>query len=171
MEAYGFQENLTSMQAYSDHSSRNKAPELYQHLANDITVYHIDVIKGLLLGNQNDTNRECRQRRKVESCRIGEAANPGPGLENKQQKQFKLGDLFCRNHIQMDSKSEWCKALGNQVRESIIEKANIYRSVIFEFDTDGEEFINVISETSDRKQWGGAIQITIFAKLENIKIE
>eukprot|EP00972_Heterocapsa_arctica_P005426 801966-Heterocapsa_arctica.AAC.1 len=63
----------------------------------------------------------------------------------------------------MDSKLEWCKALGytihnirgdgtclytslgkdldmtgNQVRESILAKANLYWSVIFEFDTDGE---------------------------------
>eukprot|EP00972_Heterocapsa_arctica_P009921 1459824-Heterocapsa_arctica.AAC.1 len=62
----------------------------------------------------------------------------------------------------MDSKSEWCKALGytihnirgdgnglytslgkdlemkgNQVRESIIEQASLYCSVIFVFDTDG----------------------------------
>eukprot|EP00972_Heterocapsa_arctica_P094462 13931060-Heterocapsa_arctica.AAC.1 len=78
----------------------------------------------------------------------------------------------------MDSKSEWCKALsykihnirgdgnclytslgkdlemtGNQVRESIIEKANLYWNGIFEFDTDGEEFIHFLSETGDKKQW------------------
>eukprot|EP00972_Heterocapsa_arctica_P100541 14823431-Heterocapsa_arctica.AAC.1 len=58
-----------------------------------------------------DTNRERRHRRTIESCRLGEAANPGPELENKQHKHVKLGDCFCRNHIQMDSKSEWCKAL------------------------------------------------------------
>eukprot|EP00972_Heterocapsa_arctica_P051438 7566413-Heterocapsa_arctica.AAC.1 len=116
-----------------------------------------------------DTNRECRHRRKIESCRIEEAANPGPGLENKQHKQLKLGDFVCINHIQMYSKSEWCKALGykihnirgdgnclytslgedlemtgNQVRESIIAEANLHWSVIFEFDTDGEEFINFL---------------------------
>eukprot|EP00972_Heterocapsa_arctica_P088771 13089346-Heterocapsa_arctica.AAC.1 len=96
----------------------------------------------------------------------------------------------------MDSKSEWCKALGfnienirgdgnclyislgktlemtgNQVRESIVEKANLYWSVIFEFDTDWEEFINFLSETSDNKQRGGARQVTRFAKMENNKID
>eukprot|EP00972_Heterocapsa_arctica_P035139 5173583-Heterocapsa_arctica.AAC.1 len=100
-----------------------------------------------------DTNRECRNRRAIGSCRIGEAANPGPGLDNKQHTQFKLGDFFGTNHIQMGSNSEWCKALGykihsirgdgnclytslgkdleltgNQVRESIIAKANLYWS-------------------------------------------
>eukprot|EP00972_Heterocapsa_arctica_P060943 8988876-Heterocapsa_arctica.AAC.1 len=65
----------------------------------------------------------------------------------------------------MDSKSEWCKALGfkienirgggnclytslgkslgmngNQVRDCTVEKATMYWSDIFEFDTDGEEF-------------------------------
>eukprot|EP00972_Heterocapsa_arctica_P094463 13931061-Heterocapsa_arctica.AAC.1 len=125
-----------------------------------------------------DTNREGRRRRNIESCRIGEAGNPGPGLQNKQHRQFQMGDFFCRNHIQMGSKLEWCKALGytihnirgdrnclytslgkdlemtgNQVRESIIEKANIYWNEIFEFDTDGEEFSYFLSETGDKKQW------------------
>eukprot|EP00972_Heterocapsa_arctica_P093771 13831706-Heterocapsa_arctica.AAC.1 len=59
---------------------------------------------------------------------------------------------------------------GNQARYSIIENTNIYWSVIFEFDIDGEEFITFLSGTNDRKQWGGARQITIFAKMENIKI-
>eukprot|EP00972_Heterocapsa_arctica_P096304 14208434-Heterocapsa_arctica.AAC.1 len=40
-----------------------------------------------------DTNRECRHRRTNESCRVGEAANPWPGLGNKQHKQLKLGDF------------------------------------------------------------------------------
>eukprot|EP00972_Heterocapsa_arctica_P027018 3973796-Heterocapsa_arctica.AAC.1 len=93
----------------------------------------------------------------------------------------------------MGAKSEWCKALGykihnirgdgnclytsmgkdlemtgNQVRENIIEKANLYWIIIFEFDTDGEEFMNFRSETSDKKQWGGARQMASFAKMENI---
>eukprot|EP00972_Heterocapsa_arctica_P012466 1831463-Heterocapsa_arctica.AAC.1 len=34
---------------------------------------------------------------KVESCRIGEAANPGPGLHDKQHKQLKMGELFIRS--------------------------------------------------------------------------
>eukprot|EP00972_Heterocapsa_arctica_P082184 12114457-Heterocapsa_arctica.AAC.1 len=76
----------------------------------------------------------------------------------------------------MDSKSEWCKALGykienirgdgnclytslwktmqmtgNQVRESIVEKSNLYWSVILDVDTDGEEFINFLCETSDKR--------------------
>eukprot|EP00972_Heterocapsa_arctica_P026292 3870834-Heterocapsa_arctica.AAC.1 len=60
---------------------------------------------------------------------------------------------------------------GNQVRESIIEKTNLDWSVIFEFDTDGAESINFFSGTSDNKQWGGARQMAIFAKMEHIKIE
>eukprot|EP00972_Heterocapsa_arctica_P051801 7620325-Heterocapsa_arctica.AAC.1 len=60
---------------------------------------------------------------------------------------------------------------GNQVRESIIEQTNLYWSVIFEFDTDGEEFIHFLSGTSDKKQWGGARQMARFPKMENIKIE
>eukprot|EP00972_Heterocapsa_arctica_P067536 9968052-Heterocapsa_arctica.AAC.1 len=88
MEAYGFSINSASVEAYSNHSSANIAPELNQHLVINITVYYRDVIKGLLSGNQNhrtdmltwspskassclieleDTNRECRHRRKIES--------------------------------------------------------------------------------------------------------
>eukprot|EP00972_Heterocapsa_arctica_P065185 9623169-Heterocapsa_arctica.AAC.1 len=40
---------------------------------------------------------------------------------------------------------------------------------MFEFDPEGEEFINSLSGTGDRKQWGGARHIAIFAKMENIK--
>eukprot|EP00972_Heterocapsa_arctica_P025493 3752718-Heterocapsa_arctica.AAC.1 len=57
---------------------------------------------------------------------------------------------------------------GNQVRDCIVEKANIYWSDIFEFDTDGEEFIYLLCETTDKKQWGGARQVAIFANMENL---
>eukprot|EP00972_Heterocapsa_arctica_P085142 12545516-Heterocapsa_arctica.AAC.1 len=60
---------------------------------------------------------------------------------------------------------------GNQVRQSIIDKANLYRNNIFESDIEGEEFINFLSVTGDRNQWRGARQISIFANMENIKIE
>eukprot|EP00972_Heterocapsa_arctica_P052903 7787715-Heterocapsa_arctica.AAC.1 len=42
---------------------------------------------------------------------------------------------------------------------------------MFEFDIEGKEFINFLRGTGDRNQWGGARQIVIFAKMENIKIE
>eukprot|EP00972_Heterocapsa_arctica_P036787 5415846-Heterocapsa_arctica.AAC.1 len=92
----------------------------------------------------------------------------------------------------MDSKSEWCKALGfnienirgdgnclysslgktlemngNQVRDSTVDKSNMHWRDIFDFDLDGEEFINFLGETVDRKQWGGARQVAIFARMEN----
>eukprot|EP00972_Heterocapsa_arctica_P053685 7909448-Heterocapsa_arctica.AAC.1 len=60
---------------------------------------------------------------------------------------------------------------GNQVRQSIIAKANLYWNDMFEFDFEGEEFINFRSGTGDRNQWGGARQIVTFAKMENIKSE
>eukprot|EP00972_Heterocapsa_arctica_P059125 8717626-Heterocapsa_arctica.AAC.1 len=60
---------------------------------------------------------------------------------------------------------------GNQVRQSIIDTANLYWSDIFEYDIEGEEFINFLSGTGDRNQWGGAKQIAIFANIGNIKIE
>eukprot|EP00972_Heterocapsa_arctica_P011182 1639145-Heterocapsa_arctica.AAC.1 len=44
----------------------------------------------LCLAEQIDKSRECRHRRTNESCRIGEASNPGPGLRNEQHKQFKV---------------------------------------------------------------------------------
>eukprot|EP00972_Heterocapsa_arctica_P083357 12283624-Heterocapsa_arctica.AAC.1 len=132
----------------------------------------------------------------IESCRIGEAANPGPGLHDKQHKQCKLNDFFIRSQNQIDFKSEWCKALGykihnikgdgnclytclgkelemtgDQVRQSIMDKANLYWNEVFKVDTEGEEFINFIRETGYINQWGGANQIAIFAKMEHIKIE
>eukprot|EP00972_Heterocapsa_arctica_P083149 12253636-Heterocapsa_arctica.AAC.1 len=58
---------------------------------------------------------------------------------------------------------------GNQVRQSIIANANLSWNDIFEFDIEGEEFINILSGTGDRNQWGGASQITIFAKMETLK--
>eukprot|EP00972_Heterocapsa_arctica_P081871 12065539-Heterocapsa_arctica.AAC.1 len=60
---------------------------------------------------------------------------------------------------------------GNQVRDSIIAKANLYCNDMFDFGIEGEEFIHFLSETGDRKLWGGARQIAIFAKMENIKID
>eukprot|EP00972_Heterocapsa_arctica_P107799 15876515-Heterocapsa_arctica.AAC.1 len=60
---------------------------------------------------------------------------------------------------------------GDQVRESIIAKASLYCNDIFDFDLEGEEFKHFLSGTGDITQWGGARQIAIFAKLENIKID
>eukprot|EP00972_Heterocapsa_arctica_P113755 16438917-Heterocapsa_arctica.AAC.1 len=60
---------------------------------------------------------------------------------------------------------------GNQVRQSILEKANLYWNEVFEYNIEGEEFINLLQETGDRNQWGGANQMAIFAKMENIKID
>eukprot|EP00972_Heterocapsa_arctica_P051597 7589925-Heterocapsa_arctica.AAC.1 len=42
---------------------------------------------------------------------------------------------------------------------------------MFDFDLEGEESIHFLSETGDSKQWGGARQLTIFAKMEHIKID
>eukprot|EP00972_Heterocapsa_arctica_P089093 13138652-Heterocapsa_arctica.AAC.1 len=42
---------------------------------------------------------------------------------------------------------------------------------MFDFDLEGEEFINFLSGTGDRKLWGGARQIVIFSNMENIKID
>eukprot|EP00972_Heterocapsa_arctica_P026162 3853208-Heterocapsa_arctica.AAC.1 len=50
-----------------------------------------------------------------------------------------------------------------------MDKANLYWYDIFEYDIEGEEFIHFLKETSDRNQWGGASQMAIFAKRENIK--
>eukprot|EP00972_Heterocapsa_arctica_P069873 10321457-Heterocapsa_arctica.AAC.1 len=58
---------------------------------------------------------------------------------------------------------------GNQVRQSIIDKANRYWNNIFEFDIEGKEFINFLSGTGDKNQWGGARQIEIFPTMENVK--
>eukprot|EP00972_Heterocapsa_arctica_P017702 2616472-Heterocapsa_arctica.AAC.1 len=60
---------------------------------------------------------------------------------------------------------------GNQVRQRIIDKANLCWNDSFEFDLEGDEFINFLSGTGDRNQWGRATQIAIFANMENIKIE
>eukprot|EP00972_Heterocapsa_arctica_P104997 15472211-Heterocapsa_arctica.AAC.1 len=59
---------------------------------------------------------------------------------------------------------------GNQVWQSIIDKANIYWNEVFEHDIEGEEFINFLKETGDRNQWGGANKIAIFAKMETLKV-
>eukprot|EP00972_Heterocapsa_arctica_P012952 1903252-Heterocapsa_arctica.AAC.1 len=48
----------------------------------------------------------------IESCRIGEAGNPGPGINNKQTYQKKLGYFFNTMHIIKDDKAEWCKEQG-----------------------------------------------------------
>eukprot|EP00972_Heterocapsa_arctica_P068364 10100958-Heterocapsa_arctica.AAC.1 len=135
-----FSANFKSLEAKSNHGKGIETPGLKRCLVDqNATVGGKCIKQGIGLGNQNhstdllalsprnimncliaqgDTYRESRHRRKVVSCRIGEAANPGPGLDNKQQKQFKLGDFFCKNHIQMDSKAEWCKALGLRIEKS-----------------------------------------------------
>eukprot|EP00972_Heterocapsa_arctica_P048159 7101656-Heterocapsa_arctica.AAC.1 len=60
---------------------------------------------------------------------------------------------------------------GAQVRQRIIEKANLYWNEVFEYDTEGEEFIHFLRETARRNQWGGANQMARFAKMGNIKID
>eukprot|EP00972_Heterocapsa_arctica_P084963 12519415-Heterocapsa_arctica.AAC.1 len=60
---------------------------------------------------------------------------------------------------------------GAQVRQRIIEKANLYCNEVFEYDIEGEEFIHFLQETAERNQCGGANQMAIFAKMENIKID
>eukprot|EP00972_Heterocapsa_arctica_P027872 4098624-Heterocapsa_arctica.AAC.1 len=52
-----------------------------------------------------------------------------------------------------------------------MDKANLYWNEIFKYDIEGEEFIDFLKETGDISQWGGANQITIFANVENIKID
>eukprot|EP00972_Heterocapsa_arctica_P021827 3209609-Heterocapsa_arctica.AAC.1 len=96
----------------------------------------------------------------------------------------------------MDSKAEWCKALGlrienikgngnslytslgkalemngNQVRDSIMEKSNMHWSEVMYADIDGDEYINFLGETADRKQCGGARQVAIFARMENVRVD
>eukprot|EP00972_Heterocapsa_arctica_P002405 348219-Heterocapsa_arctica.AAC.1 len=61
---------------------------------------------------------------------------------------------------------------GNQVRQRIMEqKANMYWNEVYEYDIEGEEFINFLKETADRNQWGEANQMAIFAKMEHIQID
>eukprot|EP00972_Heterocapsa_arctica_P102189 15057427-Heterocapsa_arctica.AAC.1 len=92
----------------------------------------------------------------------------------------------------MDSTSKWCKALGfkienirgdgnclysslgkalelngNQVRDSIVEQSNMHWSDICDFDLDGEEYINFLGGTADKKQWGGTREVAIFARMGN----
>eukprot|EP00972_Heterocapsa_arctica_P085964 12667227-Heterocapsa_arctica.AAC.1 len=44
-----------------------------------------------------------RHRRiKVENWRIGEASNPEPVINNKQLKQLKMGELFCKTTSNMN---------------------------------------------------------------------
>eukprot|EP00972_Heterocapsa_arctica_P004309 640507-Heterocapsa_arctica.AAC.1 len=40
-----------------------------------------------------------------------------------------------------------------------------------EFDLDGEEYINFLSGTADNKQWGGARQVAIFSRIENVRVD
>eukprot|EP00972_Heterocapsa_arctica_P107400 15819285-Heterocapsa_arctica.AAC.1 len=56
---------------------------------------------------------------------------------------------------------------GAQVRQSIINNTNLYCNAMFEYDTEGDEFINFLQEAADRNQWGGANQMAMFAKMEN----
>eukprot|EP00972_Heterocapsa_arctica_P082889 12214335-Heterocapsa_arctica.AAC.1 len=41
-----------------------------------------------------------------EKCRIGEAVNPGPGINNKQLRQSKMGYFFGGIHQLKDGKAE-----------------------------------------------------------------
>eukprot|EP00972_Heterocapsa_arctica_P000018 2893-Heterocapsa_arctica.AAC.1 len=37
---------------------------------------------------------------------------------------------------------------------------------------DGDEYINFLGETADRKQWGGAArQVAIFARMGNLRVD
>eukprot|EP00972_Heterocapsa_arctica_P079710 11744217-Heterocapsa_arctica.AAC.1 len=60
---------------------------------------------------------------------------------------------------------------GNQVRDSVVEKSNMHWSEVMDLDIYGDEYINFLGETADKKQWGGARQVAIFACMENVRVD
>eukprot|EP00972_Heterocapsa_arctica_P107204 15793087-Heterocapsa_arctica.AAC.1 len=60
---------------------------------------------------------------------------------------------------------------GNQVRSSIVEQPSKHWKDTMEFDLDGEQYINFLSGTSDKKQWGGAKQVAICSRIEAVKVD
>eukprot|EP00972_Heterocapsa_arctica_P100288 14789504-Heterocapsa_arctica.AAC.1 len=57
------------------------------------------------------------------------------------------------------------------VIETALYKSNMHWKDTMEFVLDGEDYINFIGETADRKQWGGARQVTIFSRIENVRVD
>eukprot|EP00972_Heterocapsa_arctica_P028388 4173001-Heterocapsa_arctica.AAC.1 len=49
--------------------------------------------------------------------------------------------------------------------------SNMHWKDTMEFDLDGEEYINFLGKTADRKQWGGARHVTIFSRVENVRVD
>eukprot|EP00972_Heterocapsa_arctica_P002256 325402-Heterocapsa_arctica.AAC.1 len=111
----------------------------------------------------------------MNDCRVGEAGNPGPGVNNKQ---------FGGVHILRDERAEWCRGKGlviqifrgdgnclstclgestnldgHQINKILVERVNECWQKIMRHDLDGSGLAHFVQETEDRKEWGGAEQI------------
>eukprot|EP00972_Heterocapsa_arctica_P026442 3894471-Heterocapsa_arctica.AAC.1 len=70
----------------------------------------------------------------------------------------------------MDYKAEWCKALGLRI-ENIKGDGNCLYTSLGKALEMNDEYINFLGETADKKQWGGARQVAISARMENVRVD
>eukprot|EP00972_Heterocapsa_arctica_P072503 10706883-Heterocapsa_arctica.AAC.1 len=63
-------------------------------------------------GSSQEAPHLCGHQRNNKTCTIGESANPGPGVNNKQLRQTKMGDFNGGVHHLRDEKAEWCREKG-----------------------------------------------------------
>eukprot|EP00972_Heterocapsa_arctica_P059712 8805760-Heterocapsa_arctica.AAC.1 len=88
-----------------------------QSLSTDmLALTPIETFSGLKA--QGESITVSRHRRKVESCRIGEAANPGPGLDNKQHKQLNMVYFVVEIIYRKTSKLSGVKLWGSELNTS-----------------------------------------------------
>eukprot|EP00972_Heterocapsa_arctica_P073567 10864325-Heterocapsa_arctica.AAC.1 len=76
---------------------------------------------------------------KIQSCRIGEASNPGPEQQAKQAKQRKLGDFCVRSQRHIDYKSEWCKDKGFQIHNIKVDGNCLYTCLGKDMEMNGNQ--------------------------------
>eukprot|EP00972_Heterocapsa_arctica_P087359 12883714-Heterocapsa_arctica.AAC.1 len=60
---------------------------------------------------------------------------------------------------------------GDQIRQAIVDRVEECWKNIMEHDIDGSALTHFLAEANNRKEWGGAEQIEVFAHIHKIGIE
>eukprot|EP00972_Heterocapsa_arctica_P031681 4666324-Heterocapsa_arctica.AAC.1 len=73
-----------------------------------------------------------------QSCRIGEAGNPGPGEDKQQFTHMKMVDFFGGMHILKDERAEWCREKGLSIQRIRGDGNSIYTCLGKNMELDGD---------------------------------
>eukprot|EP00972_Heterocapsa_arctica_P026013 3829715-Heterocapsa_arctica.AAC.1 len=105
---FNIQQRKRDLQSRSTHGQSHPDCQ-HPHFDGKLYIGRKETQRGMKKRNDKDMSIAKNKNKIKANCRIGEASIPGPGDQNKQKTQRKLGDLFHKMHTTKDDKAEWCK--------------------------------------------------------------